>query len=93
MKPKLRMFLLALVAIVALAGFALLLFTKGKPAPLPPLPNPNGYDDIVQARNLVGFEVEFAHGMRQAELRAFIATNAASLQLLRRGLSRSCAVP
>ena len=93
LKPKLRSLLLAFVAVVALAGFALLLLTKGKPASLPPLPNPNGYDDIVKAGSLVGGDASGVRELPLEELRALITTNAEALQLLRVGLSRTCAVP
>lgn len=93
MKPTLRPLLLALVTLVALAGFALLLFTVGKPAPLSPLPNPNGYDDIVKAGSLVSGDAIAARELPLEELRALITTNAEALQLLRVGLSRTCAVP
>lgn len=78
---------------VALTGFALLLFTTGKPVPLPPLPNPNGYDDIVKAGSLVSDSASDARELPLEELRAVIATNTEALQLLRVGLSRTCAVP
>ncbi len=93
MKLKLHPLLLALVTVVALAGFALLLFTTGKPAPLPPLPNPNGYDNIVKAGSLVSGDAIAARELPLEELRALITTNAEALQLLRVGLSRTCAVP
>ena len=93
MKPKLRALLLALVALIALAGFAVLLFTVGKPAPLAPLPNPNGYDDIVKAGSLVSGDAIAARELPLEELRALITTNAEALQLLRVGLSRTCGVP
>ena len=54
MKLKLRTLLPGLVALIALVGFALLLSRVAKPAPLPPLPNPNGYDDLVRAGEMRG---------------------------------------
>lgn len=93
MKPKLRTFLLALVAVVTLTGFALLLFTVGKPAPLPPPPNPNGYDDIMKACSLLSGVSGDLYLIEKEQLPSLIATNAEALQLLRVGLSRTCAVP
>lgn len=93
MKPKLRTFLLALVTVVALASFALFLFMKGKPTPLTPLPNPNGYDDFVNAGSLVPNGVGEAYAMDTDVLRELISTNKEALRLVRLGLSRSCQVP
>ena len=93
MKPKLRKLLLGLVTMTALAGFALLLLTADKSVPLPPLPNPNGYDDIVKAGCMVSGDAIAARELPLEELRALITTNAEALQLLRVGLSRTCAVP
>jgi hypothetical protein len=93
MKPKLRPLLLALVTLVALAGFALLLFTAGKPAPLPPLPIPNGYDDLIKAGALVGNGIGDASTMKTDDLRELISTNQEALRLFRLGLSQKCQVP
>ncbi len=93
MKPKLRMLLLALVALVALAGFAVLLFTVGKPAPLPPLPNPNGYDDFTRAGQMRAGQLDDYRTATEEELRAYVMTNTAVLAQVRIGLSRECRVP
>ena len=100
MKPKFRTLLPALVVVAALAGFALLLFTAGKSAPLPPLPNPNGYDDLVRAGEMLEPIVPFMviKDMNEAELRAALATTAfaklgEALALARLGLHRECRVP
>lgn len=98
MKPKLRPLLLALVTVVALAGFALLLFTTGKPAPLP---DPNGYHDFVKAGEmLTGDLTDFVElrDMSEGELRAAFATTAfakhgEALALARLGLGRESRVP
>ncbi len=93
MKPKLRPLLLAFIAVVALAGFALLLFTESKSRPLPPLPNPNGYDDFAKAGSLVPNGVGEAYAMDTDVLRVLISTNQEALRLVRLGLSRTCQVP
>src|SRR5262245_59901846 len=63
------------------------------PRPLPPLPNPNGYDDFLAAGNsLVGTGANPDNLDREA-LQALIATNKSGLQLLRLGLTRLCSVP
>ncbi len=93
MEPKLRKVLLALMLVLTLAGFALLFPTAGKPVTLPPLPNPNGYDDFIKAGTLLGDGDGNASAMEADALRTFISTNQESLRLFRLGLSRKCQVP
>jgi hypothetical protein len=59
----------------------------------PPLPNPNGYDDFVNAAGLVTGDVVNAYTLDHDELRALVATNTESLRLCRLGLTRRCALP
>ena len=101
MKLKLRTLLPGLVALIALVGFALLLSRVAKPAPLPPLPNPNGYDDLVRAGEMLGGDLpDFMEprDMNEAELRTALATTIfakqdEALALARLGLNRECRVP
>jgi hypothetical protein len=81
------------VAVIALAGFLILVFMFGKPPAVAPLPNPNGYDDFLKAASLLAGNVGNAPTLDQANLRALILTNTESLRLLRLGLSRECALP
>ena len=92
MKPKFRTLLLALVAVISLAGFALLLFTKGKPAPPPPLPSPNGYDDFVQAGQIRAGQLDDYLTASPEDVRAYVMTNTAALAQIRIGLERECRV-
>ncbi len=79
-----------MVALVAV-GLAFV-FTFGR-SPASPLPNPNGYDDLVQAgQTITGNTVDVAD-LDHDELRALVTTNAEALRLLRLGLTRDCAVP
>ena len=60
--------------------------------PLPPLPNPNGYDDFVKAQKLVvGNPADFERGSLE-ELRKHLAENAEALKLVREGLSKQCRI-
>src|SRR5437667_9828703 len=83
--------LLGAAPIIVVSLLAYELFQFNRPAPKPPLPNPNGYDDFVQA-------VQFAVGnggdlsLSQGELRELIVKNAEALRLVRQGLTRSCRV-
>ena len=93
MPRRIRILLLALVVIVALAMPLLIMFTAGRsPAP-PALPNPNGYDDFLKAAALLTGDVANASTLDHDGLRALVSTNSESLRLLRLGLSRSCSVP
>ncbi len=92
MRSKLRTILLALAAAFILACIALIALTSDRATTLPPLPNPNGYDDFFKAGELLsGFlDLRTATGK---ELYAHVKTNAAVLQLVREGLSKDCLVP
>lgn len=59
----------------------------------PPLPSPNGYDDFIQAGQAITRSAEDYARLDPASLRAWVATNAASLRQLRAGLTRPCAMP
>ena len=52
MQPKPRTTLLCLVFSVVLANVLLIVFTLDRSRALPPLPNPNGYDDFTKAAAL-----------------------------------------
>lgn len=66
---------------------------RSQPPPRPPLPSPNGYDDLVKASaavtRSVGDYFEFDHD----RLRDWLTTNAEPLRLLRAGLARQCVMP
>jgi hypothetical protein len=88
-----HLLLIVLVVVVVLANVWLIAFTLGRPPATPPLPNPNGYDDLVKAAGLVTGDVFNADALDHEELRALVATNTESLRLLRLGLTRQCALP
>ncbi|MSU60116.1 MAG: hypothetical protein EXS35_18425 [Pedosphaera sp.] len=92
MKRALRILLLIL-GIVALCAMALVLFLFGKTTAIPPLPNPNGYDEYIKAGNLLDLATGDAYEMEYAALRDYIATNAEPVRLMRLGLSQTCSVP
>jgi hypothetical protein len=71
----------------------LLIFWVAEPLPpVPPLPNPNGYDVLVKAGNMVRGDVGNYDKMGQAELRAMAQTNSAAIQLARTGWQHECRV-
>lgn len=74
---------------VGILGWSFLVWT---PPPMP-LPNPNGYDDLIKAAQAVAGKIDDATELEHEGLRTLITTNAEALRLLRIGLSRRCAVP
>jgi len=71
----------------------LLLFWEAEPLPpVPPLPNPNGYDVLMKAGNMVRGDVGNYDEMGQAELRAMAQTNSAAIRLARTGWQNECRV-
>ena len=80
--------------------FPFMLFTgfliSELPGPLPPLrglPNPNGYDDLVKAGQMVSSNSWNFEQMNGEQLRETVSANAAALALARTGLSQECQVP
>lgn len=75
--------------------FSILLFELAHPPfdPLAPLPNPDGYDDLVKAGQLVSEDSGNIESASAAQLREIVAANAGALALARAGLSNECRVP
>ncbi len=83
-------------AILVVTG--LLIFNAARPLPpIRPLPNPNGYDDLVKAGAMISDNYENGdenwNEMKLAELRKLVAKNSVALQAARAGLEEDCAVP
>ena len=83
---------LSILAFPFLLFVGCLIFMEEPLAPVAPLPNPNGYDDLVKAGNMVTDNVRNYEEMDKQELRALVATNSMALQLARTGLQRDCRV-
>jgi hypothetical protein len=93
MPRRVRVLLLASAVIVVLTTLTVLLLTVDRLPPLPPLPNPNGYDDFLKAAALLTGDAGNASTLRHEALRALVSANSESLRLLRLGLTRQCAFP
>ena len=93
MPRKFRILLLALVVIFVLAVLTALFLSGDRTLPRAQLPNPNGYDDFLNAASLLTGDLGNASALDHDGLRALVSTNAESLRLLRLGLSRDCSVP
>lgn len=84
--------LIPTAVILAIAG--LLIFQELQPLPpIQPLPNPNGYDDLVKAGEMVSTNSWNYEAMDEAQLRETVSANAEALSLVRAGLSNECRVP
>ncbi len=77
---------------VLFTGF-LIFRTSGPLPPILPLPNPNGYDDLVKAGQMVSSNSWNYEHMDAAQLRETVSANAAALALARTGLTQECRVP
>ncbi len=84
---KLVTLLCVMAAAVAVAA---LIAALRSPVRTRPLPNPNGYDDLISAAQGLG-SVEYS-GLGAAELRTLVSNNAAALKIARTGLSRESRV-
>ena len=93
MRKSFRPRLLLLGAVAVLFAVGVLVLFLGRTPPPSPLPNPNGYDDLLKAARAVSEEITAVTDLDRDGLRALVATNAAVLELLRAGLARRCAVP
>lgn len=83
-----------LVCLVVLAALALaLLFFLRQPRRISALPNPNGYDDFLNAIRLINGDAYGASTNTHAVFGKFISANAEPLRLARVGLSRDCQIP
>ena len=93
MPRKIRILLLASIVIFVLATLTVLFLFGDRTLPRAQLPNPNGYDDFLNAAALLTGDLGNASALDHDGLRALVSTNAEALRLLRLGLSRSCSVP
>ena len=95
MTTKTRNWLIAICILASPFVFflGLLIFWNAEPLPpVAPLPNPNGYEDLVNAgraiKSMAGYDQT-----NEQQLAELVATNAEALQLLPAGLSNQCRVP
>jgi hypothetical protein len=97
MTKQTRNWLIALLVIYSVPVFVVLglvAFLVLRPLPpLPHLPNPNGYDDLVSAGKLASTNTAGYAKMSVYQLRPVVQGNAGALSLARDGLDKGCGVP
>ncbi len=93
MPRNVRSVLLGILVIFVLAAISLIVFTAIRVPAGKPLPNPNGYDDMLKATKLLNGDIGNGSTLDHDELAALVSTNAEALRLVRLGLGRSCCVP
>ncbi len=84
-----------LIVLLGLGIFALAIFLALPPRlpPPAPLPNPNGYDVLVKAGNMIDMGSKDLDKINPEELQAVVLSNAAALKLARSGLTLDCRAP
>jgi hypothetical protein len=97
MTKKTRNWFLA-ICIVALpvlifSGFLIYYLLTPPLPPIQPLPNPNGYDDLVKAGGMVVNGTNDENTMNIESLQKMVNNNSNALQLARSGLHEQCQVP
>jgi hypothetical protein len=86
--------LLVLVLALPTAIFIGSIFYNGfSVPPLPPMPNPNGYDDLMKAATMLAPDVGTYNATNVDELQSIVLTDTAALELARAGLQKKCRVP
>lgn len=95
MTKKARNWLFAVLILtfpcVLFLGF--LIFMEEPLPPLAPLPNPNGYEELVKAGEMIRGAVSDYDRASPEQLREIVSTNAEALALARSALSNQCGVP
>ncbi len=86
--------LLLIPTVIVIAVVGLLVFQELQPLPpIRPLPQPNGYDGLVQAAGMISTESWDYEAFDEAQLREIVSANAEALSLARTSLSHECRVP
>lgn len=95
MTKKTRNWLIALsiLAFPFVLFLGCLIFMEEPLPPVAPLPNPNGYDDLVKAGKMLGAKERDYFETNEASVRRVVADNKQGLSLAREGLRKECQVP
>src|SRR2546427_8149839 len=95
-KFKLGKTLVIVGGMVLLSLFASTLIESSRPISRPPLPNPNGYDDFLNAQSqylqMAVYDGDVTRASAE-QLREYLAKNGEALKLIRQGLTKECRIP
>lgn len=92
-KTRHRLLAISILTLPFVLFLGFFIFLEEPLPPLAPLPEPNGYDDLVKAGGWVSPDVGNYGENNTEQLRELVSSNAAALSLARVGLSRECRVP
>jgi hypothetical protein len=95
MTKKTRNWLIALsiLAFPFVLFFGCLIFMEEPLPPVAPLPNPNGYDDLVKAGQMLAYNTGSYDWKNVDEVQRVVSANAPALVIARTALSNQCQVP
>ena len=93
MRNKFLKITLLLCALIAIAVGVSLFFPAKPPIPQKPLPDPNGYDALIQAARLTTRSASDYRKLNQAELTAVVEANSNALHLASFALQQESRVP
>ena len=95
MTKKTRNWLLALsiLAFPFVLFLGCLVFMEEPLPPVAPLPNPNGYEDLVKEGKMLAYNTGSYDWKNADEVRKVVSANAAALAIARTALSNQCHVP
>ena len=91
-KTRNWLIVLCILAFPFILFFGCLFFMEEPLPPLAPLPNPNGYDDLVKAGQMIKGDVWDYDKANLEKLRGIVLTNAEALSLARSAMSNQCTV-
>ena len=92
-KARNRLIAFSIMAAPFVFLLGLLIFWDAEPLPpLPTMPNPNGYNDLVKAGKMVSNDFANYDELSLPKLRELTGKNAEALQIARTGLQQTCRV-
>jgi hypothetical protein len=91
-KTRNWLIVLSILAFPFVLFLGCLIFMEEPLPPLAPLPNPNGYDDLVKAGQMIKGDVWDYDTANLEKLRGIVLTNVGALSLARSAMSNQCTV-
>lgn len=92
-KPNRLVLMLSAAAVLLLAGGWVALRLAFPTFVPPPLPQPNGYDDLLRAAEMLAPRTDYYDEMDEEELAKIVEHNRPALEIAREALEMECGVP